>query len=350
MSPVGTRATPKSPAQNGSGQAPVLSVSDLEVQLRLRKRTVYPLNGVDLEVRKGETVGLVGESGSGKSMLALAVMGLLPRPFGKVVAGSARLGETDLVGLSERRLRELRGERMSMVFQEPMTALDPLFTVGEQLVEAVRAHRGVSRAEARDLAIESLRGVGLPSPERRVDSYPHELSGGMRQRVVIAIALCLQPEVMLADEPTTALDVTVQAQILELIARAQQDLHMGVLLITHDLAVVSEVADRVAVMYAGRIVETAPAAALFAMPQHPYTHGLMKSTLDIAEPPRRLPVIPGKPPDLSAPPVGCPFAPRCPNATERCVAEAPPAFPRPGAPEHRFRCWHPVGGGVDGPA
>ena len=347
MSGLETRPTSTMPSGTESPDGPVLQVGDLEVQLRLRKRTVYPLNGVDLDVRKGETLGLVGESGSGKSMLALAVMGLLPHPFGKVVAGSARLGETDLLGMSERRLRELRGERMSMVFQEPMTALDPLFTVGEQLAETVRAHRDVTRSEARDLAVDSLRLVGLPSPERRVDSYPHELSGGMRQRVVIAIALCLQPEILLADEPTTALDVTVQAQILELIARAQEELHMGVLLITHDLAVVSEVADRVAVMYAGRIVENAPAAALFASPQHPYTHGLLKSTLDIAEPPRRLPVIPGKPPDLSTPPVGCPFAPRCASASERCVSEPPPPVVKPGEREHVYRCWHPVGDADD---
>jgi oligopeptide/dipeptide ABC transporter ATP-binding protein len=321
----------------------VLSVEELWVELQLRKRTVRPINGVSLSVKRGETLGLVGESGSGKSMLALAIMRLLPEPFSKVVGGRIRLGETDVLTLGDKAMRRVRGAQVSMVFQEPMTALDPLFTVGDQITEAVRAHRQVSQAEARKLAVAMLERVGIASPEKRIDSYPHELSGGMRQRVVIAIALCLRPQILLADEPTTALDVTVQAQILELIRDLQAEMNMGVVLITHDLAVVAQVAHRVAVMYAGRIVETAPTEELFNHPQHPYTKGLMQSTLAIDSAGERLHVIPGRPPDLSQPIPGCPFAPRCDRAVERSACEMPPEVARPGAPTHTFRCWNPTG-------
>jgi oligopeptide transport system ATP-binding protein len=335
-----TVAESTSPSESDDG---MLSVEDLWVELRLRKRTVHPINGVTLSVKRGETLGLVGESGSGKSMLALGVIGLLPQPFSKVVSGRIRLGDIDVLSLEERAMRRVRGAQVSMVFQEPMTALDPLFTVGDQIGEAARAHRQVSREEARDLAVAMLERVGIASPAKRIDSYPHELSGGMRQRVVIAIALCLRPQILLADEPTTALDVTVQAQILELISDLQAEMHMGVLLITHDLGVVSQVADRVAVMYAGRIVEMAPTAELFSHPQHPYTKGLIRSTLAIDRTGDRLDVIPGRPPDLSRPIPGCPFEPRCDRATDRCVSEMPPETPREGDPSHTFRCWHPTG-------
>jgi len=334
---VAESATPERPSDGR------LSVEELWVELRLRRRTVHPINGVTLSVERGETLGLVGESGSGKSMLALTVMGLLPQPFSKVVGGRIRLGDTDVLALNESTMRRVRGAQISMVFQEPMTALDPLFTVGDQITEAVRAHRQVSRAGAREQAIAMLERVGIASPAKRIDSYPHELSGGMRQRVVIAIALCLRPQILLADEPTTALDVTVQAQILELISDLQAEMNMGVLLITHDLAVVSQVAQRVAVMYAGRIVEMAPTAELFRHPQHPYTQGLMRSTLAIDRTGDRLDVIPGRPPDLSRPIPGCPFEPRCERATDRCADEMPPETARDGDPSHTFRCWHPTG-------
>jgi oligopeptide/dipeptide ABC transporter ATP-binding protein len=342
--PMELAPTVNEPAPPAGGGENVLSVEDLWVELRLRKRTVHPLNGVTLSVMRRETLGLVGESGSGKSMLALAVMGLLPQPFSKIVGGRVQLGDIDALALKEKAMRRVRGARVSMVFQEPMTALDPLFTVGDQIAEAVRAHRDVSRAEAREAAVAMLERVGIASAARRVDSYPHELSGGMRQRVVIAIALCLQPAVLLADEPTTALDVTVQAQILDLIRELQAEMNMGVVLITHDLAVVAEVAHRVAVMYAGLIVETAPTPELFSHPQHPYTAGLMRSTLAVDTAGERLHVIPGRPPDLSRPLSGCPFAPRCERATDRCSTEMPPETQRPGDPRHAFRCWHPIGG------
>jgi oligopeptide/dipeptide ABC transporter ATP-binding protein len=320
--------------------APLIDIRGLSVELRMRKRTVYPVNDVSLALAQSETLGLVGESGSGKTMLSLAIMGLLPQPFGRVVAGEIVFDGKNLAAHTDASMRRIRGDRISMVFQEPMTSLDPLFTIGSQIVEAIRAHRDVGGGEAGELALAMLERVHIPSARERLSSYPHELSGGMRQRVMIAMALCLQPELLLADEPTTALDVTVQAQILELIAELQSELRMGVLLITHNLAVVREVADRVAVMYGGEIVESAPTAELFTRPRHPYTQGLIRS-LPTGRRVARLAVIPGRPPDLTRRPPGCPFAPRCPQAIERCEHEHPPLEPAADAPAHAFRCWNP---------
>ncbi len=325
----------------------LLEIDDLYVELRLRRRTIHPLNGVSLEVRANETLGLVGESGSGKSMLSLAIMRLLPRPFGRVARGGIRLKGEDLLGLPEPSMRGVRGDRISMIFQEPMTALDPLFTVGSQITEAIRAHRRLGADEARRLAVEMLERVEIPSAAQRLGSYPHELSGGMRQRVMIAMALCLRPEILLADEPTTALDVTVQAQILDLIVDLRRELGMGIVLITHDLAVVAEVAERVAVMYAGELMEVAPAARLFSRPRHPYTNGLLRSTPAADNGRRSLYVIPGRPPDLTSVPAGCPFAPRCPQAIERCTVERPVVEIDGHDPSHTFRCWNPVPVGDD---
>jgi oligopeptide/dipeptide ABC transporter ATP-binding protein len=329
-------------ADGGGGPAagtPLIDIRGLSVELRMRKRTVHPVNDVSLTLPREETLGLVGESGSGKTMLSLAIMGLLPHPFGRIVAGEIVFDGENIAARSDAELRKIRGDRISMVFQEPMTSLDPLFTIGSQIVEAIRAHRGFGRAEAAELAISMLERVHIPSARERFSSYPHELSGGMRQRAMIAMALCLEPELLLADEPTTALDVTVQAQILELIAELRSELRMGVLLITHNLAVVREVADRVAVMYAGEIVELAPTEELFERPKHPYTQGLLRS-LPGPERVSHLHVIPGRPPDLTVRAAGCPFAPRCPQVTDRCDAEHPVLEPAD-APGHLFRCWNP---------
>jgi peptide/nickel transport system ATP-binding protein len=318
----------------------LIDIRELSVELRMRKRTVHPVNEVSLSLAEEETLGLVGESGSGKTMMSLAVMGLLPAPFGKVVAGEVVFEGSDLTKLSDPELRRIRGDQISMVFQEPMTSLDPLFTVGSQIVEAIRSHRDLGKSEAKEMAVAMLERVHIPSARERFDSYPHELSGGMRQRAMIAMALVLQPQLLLADEPTTALDVTVQAQILELIAELKLELRMGVLLITHNLTVVSEVADRVAVMYAGEIVEIAPTDELFENPRHPYTQGLILS-IPTSRRVAQLHVIPGRPPDLTRRVEGCPFAPRCPHVTERCEREHPRLEPVEGSDGHAFRCWNP---------
>jgi oligopeptide/dipeptide ABC transporter ATP-binding protein len=318
---------------------PLIDIRSLSVELRMRKRTVHPVNDVSLTLAPEETLGLVGESGSGKTMMSLAIMGLLPQPFGQIVAGEIVFDGENIATHSDAQLRQIRGDRISMVFQEPMTSLDPLFTVGSQIVEAIRAHRNLGRAKATELAVAMLERVHIPSARERFSSYPHEMSGGMRQRAMIAMALCLEPELLLADEPTTALDVTVQAQILGLIAELQAELRMGVLLITHNLAVVREVADRVAVMYAGEIVELAPTQELFERPRHPYTQGLIRS-MPTSRRVSHLYVIPGRPPDLTLRPPGCPFAPRCAQVIDRCQTEHPALEPAE-TPGHVFRCWNP---------
>jgi oligopeptide/dipeptide ABC transporter ATP-binding protein len=332
--------TPSEAERSAGRNASLIDMRGLSVELRMRSRTVHPVNDVSLSLQREQTLGLVGESGSGKTMLSLAIMGLLPKPFGRIVGGEIIFDGQNLATYSDGALRRIRGDRISMVFQEPMTSLDPLFTIGSQIVEAIRAHRDVSRAEAEQLAATMLERVHIPSARERLASYPHELSGGMRQRAMIAMALCLEPELLLADEPTTALDVTVQAQILELIADLQSELRMGVLLITHNLAVVREVADRFAVMYAGEIVELARTEELFEHPQHPYTQGLIRS-IPSGRRVRQLHVIPGRPPDLTTEPPGCPFAPRCSQVTDRCKREHPLLEPAAGAPGHAFRCWNP---------
>ena len=297
---------------------------------------VYPVDGVSFTLDRGRTLALVGESGCGKSLTSLALLRLIPSP-GRIEDGSTiRLGDTDVLSLRGEALRKIRGRRIGMVFQDPMTSLNPVFTAGDQIAEGVRAHFDVSRAEARRRALMLLQEVGIPDPAARLDAYPHQLSGGMRQRVMIAIALSAEPEILVADEPTTALDVTVQAQILEVLDRLRERHGMAVLLITHDLGIVAGRADRVAVMYAGQIVEEAPTERLFASPSHPYTQGLFASIPRITGPIGRLSPIGGSVPAPGAWPGGCRFRPRCPKAFEKSET-MPPLLPV--GPDHRMRCW-----------
>jgi oligopeptide/dipeptide ABC transporter ATP-binding protein len=322
-----------------STDRPLLSVRDLEVAFPTGDGYLRAVAGVSLDLAAGELLALVGESGSGKSVTAQTIVGLT-RSAGARIGGSVHLQGADLLTASEAELREVRGSRIAMVFQDPMTSLNPVYRVGDQIAEGVRAHRKLGQAEARSLAVEMLDAVGIPDPQRRARAFPHELSGGMRQRVTIAIALALAPEVLIADEPTTALDVTVQAQILELLRRLNRERGLATLLITHDLGIVAEMADRVAVMYAGRIVEEGSLDEVFYDPQHPYTWGLLGSLTRIDRPrPSRLPQIRGAPPNPTEVPPGCPFRPRCPHAFDRC-SELPGLEPRLGdSPAHRDRCW-----------
>jgi peptide/nickel transport system ATP-binding protein len=317
--------------------APLVEIENLRVVFYGDAgRVTHAVDGVDLAVPRGATLGVVGESGCGKSVTVLAVMGLLPKQDCDV-SGAIRFDGVDLLHLPDRALRDLRGDRLAMIFQEPMTSLNPSYTIGEQIIEAIVRHRGVSRGEARKRAIEMLRRVRIPSPEERIDEYPHKLSGGMRQRAMIAIALACDPELLIADEPTTALDVTIQAQILDLMRDLKAESGAAIILITHDLGVVAEVCDEVAVMYAGQIVERAPVAALFAEPQHPYTLGLMGSIPRLDHRAERLATIEGALPDMTAPPAACRFAQRCPFVEERCTAGPPPVVTL--APGHWSRCF-----------
>jgi peptide/nickel transport system ATP-binding protein/oligopeptide transport system ATP-binding protein len=319
--------------------APLLSVSDLHVSFATEDGLLKAVDGVSFDLRAGEILSIVGESGSGKSVTALTVMGLSRGP-NATIEGEVRLSGRELVTAAEEELRRVRGERIAMVFQDPMTALNPVYKVGHQIVEMIRAHEDVSKEEARARAIEGLRAVGIPNPERRFDNYPHEFSGGMRQRAMIALALVLEPEVLIADEPTTALDVTIQAQILRLLEQLNQERGLAVILITHDLGVVAEVADRTLVMYAGRVVEEGTLDDIFYDPQHPYTWGLLGSLTRIDQPrPRRLPSIPGAPPSLISPPRGCHFRPRCPHEFTKCPNTPPLEARLPDDPAHRDRCW-----------
>ena len=317
------------------GEEVLLSVDGLRVVFDGDDGVVEAVRGVSFDVRRGETLGVVGESGSGKSVSNLAVMGLVPSPPGRVVGGSAVFDGLDLLGCEEGVLRTVRGRRVSMIFQDPMTALNPLMTVGQQLGEGPRLHLGDSRREARRRAAEMLAMVGIASPESRLDDYPHQFSGGMRQRVMIAMALICEPDLLIADEPTTALDVTIQAQILDLISDLRERRGMSVVLITHDLGVVAGHCDRVMVMYAGRVVERAGVDDLFDRPRHPYTEGLLASLprMDGGTNPagaggdtERLAAIPGQPPDMADVPAGCSFRPRCPRAVEICESTEPPLF------------------------
>ena len=308
---------------------PLLDVRGLKTQLSLEEGAVLAVDDVSFSIPPGGTLGVVGESGCGKSLTALSVMRLVPEPPGRVVGGQIRFRGEDLLALPEARMRRVRGRHLSMVFQEPMTSLNPVYTVGEQIAEGVRLHQGLSRAAAREHAVEMLRRVGIPAPEQRVDSYPHQLSGGMRQRVMIAMALACDPKLVIADEPTTALDVTIQAQILELLGRLQAERGMAVLLITHDLGVVAESCDAVVVMYAGRVVEQAAVKALFARPAHPYTAGLLRSIPSTRDAGgggerRRLKAIPGMVPSLRNRPTGCRFRDRCERALDVCARVDPP--------------------------
>ena len=300
----------------------LLTVDDLRTTFRTDDGSVGAVDGVSLSVDAGQVLGIVGESGCGKSALSLSIMGLLPKSA--TITGSIRLGERELVGLAGGELRQLRGDDMAMIFQDPMTSLNPVMRIGEQLIEAVRLHQRVSKTEARRLAIDGLAAVGIPSPQDRMRAYPLELSGGMRQRVMIAMALLNRPRLLIADEPTTALDVTTQAQILELMRELRREVDAAIVLITHDLGVVAELCDEVAVMYAGRIVERAPVDELFAHPQHPYTWGLLASLPGRSGTEERLYQIPGSPPSLLHPPAGCRFAPRCAFAMDACRTDPAP--------------------------
>jgi peptide/nickel transport system ATP-binding protein len=322
-------------AANGTRE-PLLEVSDLSIRFDGLPAGLSLVDRVGFAVRPGETLCLVGESGCGKSIVSLAIMGLLATPPGRVTSGKAMFEGRDLLTLPEAERAELRGDRVAMIFQEPMTSLNPAFTVGDQIMEGVLRHRGGTREAARARALDMLKLVRIPAPEKRLDAYPHQLSGGMRQRVMIAMALANDPRLLIADEPTTALDVTIQAQILALVKQLQRDTGTAMILVTHDLGVVAEVADEVAVMYAGRIVEQGPAAAIFDDPQHPYTIGLMGSLPSTGKREGRLAAIPGTVPPPARWPAGCRFSTRCPFADATCRAETP-ALAAIGA-GHRVAC------------
>ena len=330
--------------QTGAGEA-LLDVENLQTYFFTRQGLVKAVDGVSFALKKGETLAIVGESGCGKSITALSLLRLIPDPPGRIVGGAIRLAGRDLMQVSEAEMRKVRGNDISMIFQEPMTSLNPVMTIGAQIAEVLLLHQGMSKAEAFAKATDMLRLVKIPEPEQRVKEYPHQLSGGMRQRAMIAIALACNPQVLIADEPTTALDVTIQAQILQLIVELQQKLGTAVILITHDLGVVAETAQRVIVMYAGRKVEEAPVGEVFGAPLHPYTRGLLNSIprLDLMRgvdkgEVERLQEIPGIVPALTALPQGCAFAPRCPLASDRCRAEYPPYEQK--SPGHWAACWH----------
>ena len=322
--------------------APVLEIENLSTHIKLTSSVVQAVGNVDMTIDAGETLGVVGESGCGKSMTGLSIMGLLP-PGGSIIGGSIKLDGRELVGLKQEELRRVRGNDIAMIFQDPLTSLDPTKTIGYQVAEPVRLHRGASKAEALHRAVEVLSLVGLPRPKERLDDFPHQLSGGLRQRVMIAMALANEPKLLIADEPTTALDVTIQAQILALLRDLKDRLGMAMLLITHDMGVIAGHSNRVNVMYAGRVVETADVHELFSRMHHPYTQALLASIPQLDQDANKaLHAIPGLPPDLSHPPQGCRFAARCSRATDKCRAEEPSLSGK--TYEHRFSCWHPVDG------
>jgi oligopeptide/dipeptide ABC transporter ATP-binding protein len=319
----------------------LLEVDDLKTHFRTERGLVRAVDGVTFSIERGQALGIVGESGSGKTVLSRSIMGLLPSTA--VVTGSVRFAGQETVGLDQRQMRHLWGREMSMVFQNPMVSLNPVMKIGKQIMEPLEIHLGMGRSDARQTAIHLLRDVRIPEPERRLNQYPHELSGGMRQRVMIAIALACGPTLLFADEPTTALDVTVQAQILDLIGEQRRERNMSVILVTHDLGVVAGHTDEIAVMYGGRLVEKAPTKTLFADMKMPYTKSLMRSIPKVEDASHtRLMAIPGRPPDLVNPPRGCRFAPRCAYARDKCRQEDPPLLPT-SSPDHVYACWYPVG-------
>jgi peptide/nickel transport system ATP-binding protein len=316
-------------------QAPLLEVKNLRVEFPTRRGTLVAVDGVSFAIGRGEVLGVVGESGAGKSLTGMAVIGLLERP-GRIAAGEIRLAGERIDNLPAEALRRIRGRRIGAIFQDPLTSLNPLYTIGQQLVETIRTHLPVSGSQARQRAIALLAEAGIPSPEHRIDQYPHQFSGGMRQRVVIALALCAEPELIIADEPTTALDVSIQAQIIGLIKRVCREHGAAVMLITHDMGVIAETADRVAVMYAGRLAEIGPAREVIHAPQHPYTAGLMSSIPKLGQGRPRLAQIDGAMPRLNAIPSGCAYHPRCPRQFARCAVERPDLMPAGGS---RAACW-----------
>ena len=333
--------TPDQSASSAATTAAVpalLEIENLTTALHLRNRTIRPVDNVSFAVKRGEVLGLVGESGCGKSTTALSIIRLLP-PSARL-SGKILFEGRDLTALNLNEMRKVRGKDISMVFQEPMTALDPAFTIGYQITETVRSHADVTQAEARRRAIEMLEHVGIPNAAGRLNDYPHQFSGGMRQRVMLAIALVMRPRLLIADEPTSALDVTIQAQILDLIARLKDEFDMSVILITHDLGVVYEIADQLAVMYAGEIVEIGSVQQIFTNPQHPYTQGLLACMPDLATPKEHLRVIPGRVPELTELSTGCWFAPRCGNQIARCVEAHPPLEQKEA--DYALRCYNPT--------
>jgi len=328
---------PRGPAAATSREAgPLVRCEDLKVRFVSREGTVHAVNGVSFTLDPGEVLCILGESGSGKSVMLRAMMRLLPAPIARI-SGRVSVAGRDVMGLDGRALGDLRGAEVAMIFQEPMTSFDPVFTIGTQITETLKRHEGLSERPARQRALELLELVQIPSPARRLDSYPHEMSGGMRQRAMIALSLACKPRLLLADEPTTALDATVQIQILQLLRRLQHELRMAVLFVTHDVGVAVEISDRIAVMYAGRFVETGPVRAIIHRPQHPYTRGLLASTVHGAMRGRRLEAIPGSPPNLAALPPGCAFAPRCRHLELACTTAVPSEM-RHGDDAHMVRC------------
>ena len=317
--------------------AELLQVKNLQTSFFTPEGEVRAIDGVSFEIGEGKTIGLVGESGCGKSVTSLSIMRLIPSPPGKIVGGEIVYRDRDLLRLNNEEMRKIRGNEISMIFQEPMTSLNPVFTIGEQIIEPLRLHRGLAKKAAKERAIDLLREVGIPEPARRFDEYPHQLSGGMRQRVMIAMALACNPQLLIADEPTTALDVTIQAQILDLMRALREELGTSIILITHDLGVIAELADDVIVMYAGQVVERCTVQRLFAEPQHPYTVGLLGSIPRLHLAQERLSAIEGFVPDAAAMPKGCRFNPRCPFAIERCFVEEPGLTPI--LPSHSAACW-----------
>jgi oligopeptide transport system ATP-binding protein len=318
--------------------AKLLEVKGLRTQFFTQDGVVHAVNGITYDLNEGETLGIVGESGCGKSVSVLSVMQLIPQPPGKIVGGEVWFDGRDLMGLEEDEVRQVRGNRIAMVFQDPMTSLNPVLTIGQQVGEALQLHLGMDKAQARRRTIELLEMVNIPEAENRVDDYPHQFSGGMRQRVMIAMALSCNPQLLVADEPTTALDVTIQAQIVDLVKKLKHDIGMAIIWITHDLGVVAGLAERVIVMYAGYIVEEAPVKEVYGDPRHPYTLGLLRSIPRLDEERKeKLTPIEGLPPDLIDPPPSCPFAPRCRFRIDRCLKENPQLAPV--GPGHRIACW-----------
>ncbi|HEX7974583.1 MAG TPA: ABC transporter ATP-binding protein [Anaerolineales bacterium] len=325
---------------NHNGRPPILKVEDLVTRFRTPEGTVFAVNGVSFELGEGETLGVVGESGCGKSVTMLSVLQLIPRPPGQIVRGTAMFHDSDLLHLNAEEIRHVRGAQIGMIFQDPMTSLNPVLTIGKQVAEPLMLHLGMNKKEAEERVIELLRLVGIPEAEKRLTQYPHQFSGGMRQRVMIAMSLACNPQILIADEPTTALDVTIQAQIVDLVKNLRNELGMSVIWITHDLGIVAGLAQRVIVMYAGYIIEEADVKELYANPQHPYTLGLLHSLPRLDKGSRqRLTDIPGLPPLLLQQPVGCPFSVRCPYVFDRCK-ENPPLLEV--GVDHRAACWWDV--------
>ncbi len=324
-----------------SQKTPLLEIKELTVEFKTVEGTVYAINELSYSLEEGETLGIVGESGSGKSVSSLGIMKLIPNPPGKIVHGEILYEGKDLVKSSEKTMEKIRGNQISMIFQEPMTSLNPIITCGKQIAESLRLHRGLGKKEAMEAAIEMMRAVGIANPEKRVHEYPHQMSGGMRQRVMIAMALACKPKILICDEPTTALDVTIQAQILDLIRKLNKETKTAVIMITHDLGVVSELCEKVIVMYTGRVVEEAPAGEIFKKPLHPYTVGLINAIPRITKERNPLNTIDGVVPNPTERIEGCNFWPRCTQATERCKKEAPPMLQL--EEKRKVRCWNFAG-------